>query len=72
MPSIELREITDAYRGAVVALHAGSAEGKYVPSVADSLAEPDDYPDAPLDRLGFVPAGEVDPEGERILRLQLR
>ena len=39
MASIELREITDTNRGAVVAIHAGPAEGRFVSSVADSLEE---------------------------------
>lgn len=37
MPSIELREITDANRDAVIAIHGGPAEGRFVTSVADSI-----------------------------------
>jgi len=37
MSSIELREITKANRDAVVAIHAGPAEGRFVSSVADSI-----------------------------------
>lgn len=126
-PRIELREITDANRAAVVALHAGSAEGRFVSSVAISLEEAAEDPDGspwyravvPLEadgrrappgprdrsgdhdpsrgahpgrgraglftshvvgpggpggfyeRLGFVPTGTFDPDGERILRLDL-
>lgn len=154
MGTIELREITDANREAVVAIHAGPAEGRFVSSVADSLEEAHETPegspwyravyensepvgfvmlswncvprppeiigpwflwklivderhqgrgigraivdevvrliraegarelftshgigaDGPggfYERLGFVPTGELDPEGERILRLDL-
>jgi GNAT superfamily N-acetyltransferase len=154
MPSIELREITDANRDAVIAIHGGPAEGRFVTSVADSIqaaaetpegspwyravyldGEPvgfvmlswDVTPDPPdiigpwflwklivderhqgrgigrailaevvrliraegatelftshvvaeggpdgfYERLGFVPTGEFDPDGERILRLDL-
>ncbi|MDQ2673916.1 MAG: GNAT family N-acetyltransferase [Chloroflexota bacterium] len=42
---IELREISDENRDAVVALHAGSAEGRFVSSVADSLAEAAETPE---------------------------
>lgn len=45
MPSIELREITDANRDAVVAIHGGAAEGRFVSSVADSLAEAAETPE---------------------------
>jgi diamine N-acetyltransferase len=45
MPSIELREITDENRAAVTALHAGPAEGRFVSSVADSLAEAAETPE---------------------------
>ena len=45
MPSIELREITDENREAVLALHAGPAEGRYVSSVADSIEEAAENPD---------------------------
>jgi GNAT superfamily N-acetyltransferase len=45
MPSIELREITDANRDAVVAIYAGPAEGRFVSSVADSLAEAAETPE---------------------------
>jgi GNAT superfamily N-acetyltransferase len=154
MTSIELREITDANRDAVLAIHAGPAQGRFVSSVADSLEEAaespegnpwyravylggepvgfvmlswDVTPDPPdiigpwflwkllvderqqgrgigraiveevvrliraegatelltshgvgeggpggfYERLGFVPTGDFDPEGERILRLDL-
>ena len=42
---IELREITDANRDAVVAIHAGPAEGRFVSSVADSLEEAAETPE---------------------------
>ena len=45
MPSIELRPITDANRDAVVALHGGPAEGRFVSSVADSIAEAAETPE---------------------------
>jgi GNAT superfamily N-acetyltransferase len=45
MTSIELREITAANRDAVVAIHAGPAEGRYVPSVANSLEEAAETPE---------------------------
>jgi GNAT superfamily N-acetyltransferase len=44
MPSIELREITDANRDAIVAIHGGPAEGRFVSSVADSLEEAAETP----------------------------
>lgn len=154
MTSMALREITDENRDAVVAIHAGPAEGRFVSSVAESIEEAaetsegnawyravyldgepvglvmlswDVTPDPPdiigswflwklivderhhgcgigraiidevvrliraegatelltshvigeggpggfYDRLGFVPTGELDSEGERILRLDL-
>jgi GNAT superfamily N-acetyltransferase len=45
MPSIELREITEANRDVVVAIHAGPAQGRYVPSVADSIEEAAETPE---------------------------
>jgi len=45
MTSIELREITDENRDAVLALHAGPAEGRFVTSVTDSLVDAADYPE---------------------------
>jgi GNAT superfamily N-acetyltransferase len=45
MPSIELREITDANRDAIVAIHGGPAEGRFVSSVADSLEEAAETPE---------------------------
>lgn len=45
MRTIELREITDANRSEVVALHAGPAEGRFVSSVADSLLEAAETPE---------------------------
>ncbi len=44
-PSVEFREISDANRDAVVALHAGPAQGTFVSSVADSLGEAADTPE---------------------------
>lgn len=44
-PRIELREITDANRDAVVALHAGPAQGRFVSSVADSIQEAHETPE---------------------------
>jgi GNAT superfamily N-acetyltransferase len=154
MGRVQFREITDANRDAVVALHAGAAEGRFVSSIADSILEAAEHPegspwyravylnDEPVgfvmlswdvtpqppdiigpwflwklmvsaphqrrgigraiveevvrliraegatelltshvigeggpdgfyERLGFVPTGDFDPEGERILRLEL-
>ena len=45
MPSIELREITDANRAAVTAMYAGPAEGRFVSSVADSIEEAAEQPE---------------------------
>jgi GNAT superfamily N-acetyltransferase len=45
MPLIELREITDANREAIVAIHGGPAEGRFVSSVADSLEEAAETPE---------------------------
>ena len=45
MPSIELREITDGNRDAIVHVHAGPAEGRFVSSVADSLEEAAETPE---------------------------
>jgi diamine N-acetyltransferase len=45
MPSIELREVTDANRAAIEDLHAGPAEGRFVSSVADSLEEAAEEPE---------------------------
>ncbi|HSI98862.1 MAG TPA: GNAT family N-acetyltransferase, partial [Patescibacteria group bacterium] len=45
MPSIELREITEANRDAVLAIHAGPAEGRFVSSVADSIEEAAETPE---------------------------
>ena len=45
MKPIELREVTEANREEVVALHAGSAEGRFVSSVADSIEEADETPE---------------------------
>ena len=42
---IELREVTDANRAAVVAIHAGPAEGLFVSSVADSIEEAVEHPE---------------------------
>lgn len=44
-PAIELREVTGANRKAVVALHAGPAEGRFVSSVADSILEAAETPE---------------------------
>lgn len=43
--TIELREVTDANRAAVLAIHAGQAEGTYVSSVADSIVEAAEFPE---------------------------
>jgi GNAT superfamily N-acetyltransferase len=45
MTAIELREVTDANRDDVVAIHAGPAEGRFVSSVADSIAEAVETPE---------------------------
>ena len=45
MPSIELREITDANRDVIVGIHGGPAEGRFVSSVADSLEEAAETPE---------------------------
>lgn len=44
-PRIELREITDPNRDAVLALHAGPAQGRFVSSVADSIQEAHETPE---------------------------
>ena len=43
--NIELREITDHNRDAVLAIHAGPAEGRFVSSVADSIEEAVETPE---------------------------
>ena len=43
--AVELREITDANRAAVLALGAGPAEGRFVSSVADSIEEAAESPE---------------------------
>ena len=43
--NIELREITDANREAVIGLHAGPGEGVFVSSVADSMLEAAEHPE---------------------------
>ena len=43
--AVELREITDANRAAVLALSAGPAEGRFVSSVADSIEEAAETPE---------------------------
>jgi GNAT superfamily N-acetyltransferase len=45
MPSIELREITDENREAILALHAGPGQGRFVSSVADSIEEAAEHPE---------------------------
>jgi GNAT superfamily N-acetyltransferase len=45
MAAIELREITEGNRDAVLAIHGGPAEGRFVSSVADSLAEAAETPE---------------------------
>jgi diamine N-acetyltransferase len=45
MPAIELRDVTEANREVVVAIHAGPAEGRFVSSVADSLEEAAKHPE---------------------------
>ena len=45
MPVIQLREVTDANRAAVVSLHAGPAQGRFVSSVAGSLEEAAETPE---------------------------
>ncbi|CAN5530439.1 GNAT family N-acetyltransferase [soil metagenome] len=45
MMTIDLREITEANRDAVAAIHAGPAEGRFVSSVADSLEEAAETPE---------------------------
>jgi GNAT superfamily N-acetyltransferase len=44
-PSIQLREISKANRAAVVAIHAGPAQGRFVSSIADSLQEAAETPE---------------------------
>ena len=44
-PAIELREITDANREAILALYAGPAQGVFVSSVADSIQEAAETPE---------------------------
>ncbi len=45
MTSIEFREITDRNRDAVVAIHAGPAEGRFVSSVVESIEEAAESPE---------------------------
>lgn len=45
MAAIELREVTDANRDAVLAIHAGPAQGRFVSSVADSIQEAAETPE---------------------------
>jgi GNAT superfamily N-acetyltransferase len=45
MALIELREISDANRDAALGIHGGAAEGRFVSSVADSLAEAAETPE---------------------------
>ena len=45
MPLIELREISDENRDAVLAIHAGPAEGRFVSSVAESIEEAAETPE---------------------------
>ena len=45
VPNIELVQVTDANRAAVTAIHAGPAEGRFVSSVADSIAEAHETPE---------------------------
>lgn len=45
MPPIELREVTDENRDAVITVHGGPAEGWFVSSVADSLEEAAETPE---------------------------
>ncbi len=55
MPPIELREINDANRDAVLGLHAGPAEGRFVSSVADSILEAAEHPEgSPWYRAAYV------------------
>ena len=59
MPSIELREVTDANREAVLAIHAGRAEGRFVSSVADSIEEAAETPEgSPWYRAVYLEGGE--------------
>jgi diamine N-acetyltransferase len=60
MPSIELREITDANRDDVVAIHAGPGQGRFVSSVADSLEEAAEQPEgSPWYRAVYLDGGPV-------------
>ena len=63
MTAIELREVTEANRDDVVAIHAGPAEGRFVSSVADSIEEAAETPEgSPWYRavyLGGEPVGFV-------------
>ena len=45
MTSIEFREITDRNRDAVVALHAGPGQGRFVSSVPESLEDAAESPE---------------------------
>jgi len=45
VPSIELLKITDRNRDAVVAIHAGPAEGRFVSSVVESIEEAEESPE---------------------------
>ena len=63
MPLIDLREITEANRDAVIAIHAGPAQGRFVSSVAESVEEAAETPEgSPWYRavyLGDEPVGFV-------------
>jgi GNAT superfamily N-acetyltransferase len=45
MPAIELREISDTNREAVLAVRLGAGQDRFVTSVADSLEEADETPE---------------------------
>jgi diamine N-acetyltransferase len=84
--AVALAEITDQNRAAVLALRVAPGPERFVGSVHDALADADEYPHANpwyravaaggvpagfYARLGFVPTGQLDGNGEVIASLAL-
>ena len=80
--AVTLGEITDRNREAVLALRVAPGQERFVGSVRSALAEAAGYPHAKpwyvpedggpaafYERLGFVPTGQLDMNGEVIVRL---
>ena len=68
---VRLAEITDQNREAVLALSVARGQQRFVSSVGESLAQAAAYPHGFYRRLGFVPTGDFDEDGEVIARLTL-